>query len=70
MKTIKITKNTTLKDVLEIKGAKEVLSKHNIPCVTCPFAKMEMEKLRLRDVCENYNIKIKGLLEDLNKIKK
>lgn len=70
MKTIKITKSTTLKDVLKMKGAKEILSKHSVPCVTCPFAKIEMEKLRLEDICKNYNIKIKGLLEDLNKIKK
>jgi hypothetical protein len=65
---MKITKDSTLKEILEIKGAQEILSKHNIPCVTCPFAKIEMEKLRLEDICKNYNIKIKGLLEDLEKL--
>lgn len=65
---MKITKETTLKDVLKKKGVEKVLLKHNIPCVTCPFAKMEMGKLTLLDICKNYNIKIEGLLKDLNKM--
>lgn len=67
---MKITKETTLKEALKKKGAEEILLKHNIPCVTCHFAKMEMEKLSLLDICKNYNIKIEGLLKDLNKLQK
>ena len=67
---MEITKETTLKEVLDIENAQDILSKHNVPCVTCPFAKIEMEKLTIGDICKNYNIKIKGLLEDLGKLKK
>ena len=67
---MKITKDTTLKKILEIKGAEETLSKHSVPCVTCPFAKMEMEKLKLEDICKNYSINLKDLLSDLNKLEK
>ncbi len=67
---MKITKDTTLKEILELDNAQEVLAKHNIPCITCPFAKMEMENLNLGDICKNYNIEIEGLLKDLQKIKK
>ncbi len=67
---MKITKNTTLKEILELDKAKEVLAKHNVPCITCPFARMEMENLKLEDICKNYNIKIEGLLKDLRKVQK
>lgn len=65
---MKITKNTTLKEVLKIKGAEEILSKHNVPCLTCPFAQMEMEKLTLFDICQSYNIDIKKLIQDIEKL--
>jgi phosphoribosylamine-glycine ligase len=65
MKTI--TANSTLKEVLEIKGANDILTKHNVPCIGCALAQMEMDKLTLKDICEKYNIDINRLLEDLNK---
>jgi hypothetical protein len=65
---MKITKNTTLKEVLEIKGVEKILSKHNVPCVTCPFARFEMEKLTLGDIAKSYNINLKDLIEDLKKL--
>ena len=63
----KITKDTTLAEILEIKGAEKILAKYNLPCLTCPFAKMEMERLKIGDACKFYNIDIKKLLEELNK---
>ena len=65
---MKISGETTLKEVLEREGAQEILSKHDVPCVPCPFAKMEMGKLTLKDICEKYNIKIENLLKDLKKV--
>lgn len=65
---MKITKETTLKEILKIKGVEEILSKHNVPCVTCPFAKMEMEKLTLFDICNFYNIDIDKLIKDIEKL--
>lgn len=67
---MKITKDTTLKQISKVKGAEEILSKHSVPCVTCPFAKMEMDKLRLEDICNNYSINLADLLGDLNKLEK
>lgn len=64
---MKITKETTLAEVLAKNGAEEILHKHGVPCVTCPYAKMEMDKLRLADICQTYGLKLEDLLKDLNK---
>ncbi len=62
-----ITKNTILAEIIKDPQKTEILSKHSLPCLTCPFAKVEMDKLELGAVCENYGIDIDKLLEDLNK---
>lgn len=63
----KITANTTLAEILEVPGADKILAKHNLPCLTCPFAQMEMEKLTLGGICKMYGINLKKILSDLNK---
>ncbi len=62
----KITKETTLTKILEIQGADDVLTKHGVPCVTCPMAKMEMDKLKIGEVCKTYGVDLGKLLKDLN----
>jgi len=62
-----ITENTILSEVLKQKGAEKILAKHNLPCLTCPMAKFEIEILKLGQVCETYEIDIKKLLKELNK---
>jgi hybrid cluster-associated redox disulfide protein len=62
----KINKDTTLSEILEFKGAEKILSKYNLPCLSCPMAKFEMEKLKIGEVCETYGINLEGLLKDLN----
>ncbi len=62
----KVTKNTTLAKVLEYSGAEKILAKHNVPCVTCPFVKMEMDKLKIGQICKMYKIDIDKLLTELN----
>lgn len=62
-----ITKDTTLAEVFEKEGSEEILAKYNLPCLTCPFAKFEMDKLKIGKICENYDIDIKNLLKELNK---
>jgi len=59
-------KNTTLKEIISVSGMEEILKKHGVPCITCPFAKMEMDKLKLGDICRIYNINLEKLLKDLN----
>jgi hypothetical protein len=66
----KITKNTSLADLLGNPKVEGILAKHNLPCLTCPFAHQEMASLKLGDVCKIYNIDLEKLLKDLNKINK
>ena len=63
----KITKDTSLAEVLEHSDAEKILAKHNVPCLTCPFAKMEMDKLKIGQICKIYRIDINKLLKELNK---
>ena len=66
----KIDQNTTLEKVLEKKGSEKVLEKYNVPCLTCPFATMEMGELKIGDICKNYGINTEELIHDLNKLLK
>jgi len=64
----KITKDTTLAELLDKPEAEKILAKYNLPCLGCPFAKFEMENLKIGEVCKMYNIDLKNLLKELNKI--
>lgn len=63
----KITKETILAEILKIPGAQEILAKYNLPCLSCPMAKFEIEKLKIGQVCEMYGLDIDNLLKELNK---
>jgi len=63
----KITKDTTLAEVLEQPDAEKILAKYKVPCLTCPMAKMEMQVLRIGDICKMYGIDSEKLLKELNK---
>ncbi len=65
----KITKDTTLFEILEYPKAEEILAKYKVPCLGCPFAAQEMKKLKIGEVAKMYNIDLSGLLKDLNKIR-
>jgi len=69
-KQLKVTNNTTLAEILKIPGAEKILAKYNLPCLNCAFAALESEELKIGKVCEMYEIDLKSLLEDLNKISK
>ena len=64
-----ITKDTTLSEILKIKGAEEILTKYNVPCLGCAMASMEMDKLKIGGVCQSYGIDCGKLLEELINIK-
>lgn len=64
----KITKDTTLAEILKSSEAEKILAKYNLPCLGCPFAKFEMENLKIGEVCKMYNIDLKNLLKELSKI--
>ncbi len=64
----KITKDASLAKLLANPKAKEILVKYNLPCLGCPYAQFEMDKLKISDVCKMYNIDIEVLLKELNKV--
>lgn len=66
----KITKEATLAELLKNPGAKNILAKYDLPCLSCPMAKFEIEKLKLGEVCQMYGINLKNLLKELNELKK
>ncbi|MFH1401459.1 MAG: DUF1858 domain-containing protein [Parcubacteria group bacterium] len=68
IKNMKITKETTLAEILKVPGAEETLTKHGVPCVTCPYAKMEMDKLKIGKVCKMYGVDLEKLLKDLTRL--
>lgn len=61
-----INKNTTLAEILKIKGAEKILAKHSVPCLGCTMVSMEMDKLKVGDVCQAYGIDRDKLLKELN----
>ncbi len=63
----KITKNTTLTEILKKPENEKILAKYNLPCLTCPLANMEMDELKIGNICEMYGIDADKLLADLNK---
>ncbi|MFH1582476.1 MAG: hypothetical protein ABIA08_01820 [bacterium] len=67
MKEIK--KDTILSEIIKNTKAQEILVKYKLPCLGCAFAHMEMDKLKIGEVCEMYGLDIKGLLKELNKLK-
>jgi len=62
----KITKDTNLAEILKIPEAEKILAKYNLPCLSCPFAKLEMENLKIGDVCRLYDIDTEKLIKELN----
>ena len=63
----KITKKTTLAEIMDNPAAIEVLREYNLPCLGCPMAKFEVKYLKIGEVCENYGIDPGKLIEELNK---
>jgi len=62
-----ITKKSKYGEVLKISGSEKVLSKYNVPCVTCPMAKMEMDTLTLEQIGGWYGIDVDSIIKELNK---
>ena len=63
----KFTKDSTLAEILAFKGGKKILAKYNLPCLTCPMAKFEIQNLKVGEVGKMYGIDIEKLLGELNR---
>ena len=62
----RITENTTLEEILRDPEAGRILVKHGIYCPVCPFARLELGRLRIGDVARTYNADLDELLRELN----
>lgn len=62
----KITKDTTLAEILKYPGAEEILQKYNLPCLSCPMAEFEIEILKIGQIATMYGIDLEKLLKELN----
>ncbi len=67
MKNKKFTEKSTLAEILENPKNQKILEKFNVPCLTCPFAQLEMNSLKLKEIAGAYGIDLKSLLKELNK---
>ena len=64
---MKITSKTTLKKIIEKKGAAEILMKNGVPCLSCPMSQFEIDKLEIGKVCKMYKLPLPKILKELNK---
>ena len=63
---MKITKKTKLSKIIDEKKFNKILEKYELPCISCPFAKMEMENLDIGTICQMYGIDANALIKELN----
>ena len=63
---MEIKADTTLAEILKFPQVEKILAKYNLPCLGCPFAKLEMENLKIGEICKMYGIDIEKLLKELN----
>jgi len=64
---MKITKSTTLSKIIDKKGAGKILTKNGVPCLSCPMAQFEIDKLKIGEVCKMYGLNLEKILTELNK---
>ena len=65
---MKINRDTFLGEILAFPGAEKILAEYKLPCLSCPLAKLEMDKLKIGDICDAYKIDAKKLIKELNSI--
>lgn len=67
---MEITRETTLSEIFKNPERKKILAKYNLPCLSCPYAKSEMETLKIGEICRMYSVKTQNLLKELNQLYK
>ena len=63
----KITSKTTLAKIMDKKGGSNILAKNGVPCLSCPMASFEIDKLQIGKVCKMYKLNLSKILKELNK---
>jgi hypothetical protein len=66
---VKITSKTTLAKILERRGADKVLIENGVPCLSCPMASLEIDKLKIGEVCKMYKLPLVKIIKELNELK-
>lgn len=64
----KFTSETTLEKVFAFPNSELVLSKHQVPCLGCPMAKIEASTLTIGQVSQMYGLDEAALIADLNNL--
>ena len=64
----KINRNTILGEILKKAGAERILEKYRLPCIFCPMASFEIDKLKIGEVCEMYGLNLEKILKELNSL--
>ena len=62
----KITGKTTLEKILKKRGADKILMENGVPCMGCPMAQFEIDKLKIGEVCKMYKLDLEKILKELN----
>lgn len=63
---MKITAETTLENIMSTPEGSKVLSENRVPCLSCPMAAMEINVLKLGEVCHIYQLDLDKILKELN----
>lgn len=63
---MEIKEDTALAEILKYPELVKILEKYNLPCLSCPFAKIEFKDLTIGRVCELYDIDLEKILKELN----
>jgi hypothetical protein len=64
----KINENTVLGEAMALNGSDKVLKNNNVPCIHCPMAQMEMDTLKISQICKMYGLDEKKLIKELNEL--
>lgn len=64
---MKITAKTKLSKILEQENGEKIMHKNGVPCMSCPYASMEINELEIGKVCKAYKLNLEKILKELNK---
>ena len=62
----KVTEQTLLGEVINDERIIPILKKYNFPCVSCPLAQYELEKLKVIDIAKFYGINAEEVIKEIN----
>jgi len=65
-KFMKVDRHTKLGKLMKMRGIEKILAKYNVPCISCPIAKQEMDFLELGYLCDIYGLKEKEMILEIN----